>query len=180
MKRPVKQSKKTFFSFLLWALIALGLFFLLQNTNVFDSFQANILSLNDRNTLIEHDRDIWYRTDNHVLDVYLSDTWDAIASLEVEILYDASKISFDFEMMKQQWLVEIVGKEDWKYLLSIKNIPSIDSNESLFVLPYTWDASALLLWSVVAFDTVWSGVSLSVGNLNISSITNGDIQVHKN
>ncbi len=159
-----QKNKKTLFSFVIGVVVAVGIFLLLQNPWVLDVFQANILSVADKEVLTQEQRDIWYKTINNELDVYVSKRDTVLDSLELEILFSQWDVNFDFWSMIYQWSFERIDNGDGVVILKFDHLGDIDYGQSLFELPFVWDANKVLIGEVRSWNT-----SLSVWNLNVKN-----------
>lgn len=111
--------------------------------------------------MIAHDRDVGYKTQDGVLDVYLSsEVWE-VTELEVEVLFSEDGMQLYLWDMEYQWAVEVLVEEAGRYVFRFSKLWEIDFTESLFVLPFVWEVHQLLVWQVR-----WSNDNLRVGNLN--------------
>ena len=147
--------------FFVGLMIALGLFYVFQNPNL---FQANVLSLQDKETLIEYDWDVWYKVDDLFLDVYLSKDIDTFVEIKFEILFDQSVV-FDFSQLEHQWDWEIVASGSWLYDIQMYWLSGMDFGQSLFVLPYSWSSFDVLLGEAYLQRGLDEYVALNVGSL---------------
>ncbi|NOZ44856.1 MAG: hypothetical protein GXP45_07075 [bacterium] len=122
--------------------MALGFFAIIQHPQL---FQANILSVEDEQIITHNDWEFAYRTDSGVLDTYLSAKIVPNKKLYVEVLFDPDRIVLDCHLNESQADVQKLYQSSGECLFSFDDFTGFDYEQSLFVLDYTGDASALLV-----------------------------------
>ncbi len=129
---------------LLGFFIAIGLSFVLQNSNL---LQASILSIGDYETIKQNKWDIWYKTENQRIEIFCA---DAITPLPKEIkttlVFDDNTISWD--KGEYQGSINIQEKNKGEIVLTLNNIKDIDCKESLVDIPFEGDIRTLIVDSV--------------------------------
>jgi len=149
---------------LLWAaLLASGIFYVVNNPNV---FTASILSLQEQNFIIEKWRDIAYKTNSGYVDIFMAETLETPANIDFTISFDKDTVSIDTNNLSGQ------GTRTWSNLdennITIQSIPNqdMDKSQSLIMLPFTGDSTDILLSEAVANMNDGKAKNLSIGSLN--------------
>ena len=148
--------------FLVAVLFSATLFYFMENPAF---FSASILSLQDAQTMIKNHRDLAYKNEKNILDVYISDSIKEINELFVSIIYDHQNVQINLEKIKPQTDYEINSQTDWLLILKFKNFTwKFDYGQSLFELPFSGKEPSILLsessvsllnWEIKKL-TIWS------------------------
>jgi ABC-type oligopeptide transport system substrate-binding subunit len=99
-------------------LFSVALFYFVENPNL---FSASILSLKDAQIMIENHRDLAYKNEHNVLDVYISDTIKDINENSVSIIYNELDVQIDLDKIKAQTDYEILSQTTGMLILKFKN-----------------------------------------------------------
>lgn len=150
--------KKNFFALGLGALLAVSIFYVVNDPSV---FQANVLGIQDRDILEKKQWNLWYKLVDNKLEVYVSGK-QIYNKIVVTVSYDEKNVKFDLNNIEYQWT--LVGKslDEWSLKLSF-DLEFFDSNESLFTLPFVWENNQIVVsewrWFIddelVSFD-IWN------------------------
>lgn len=144
------------------AFVAFGVFFVSQNPGF---FTASILSLQEKNFIIEKWRDIAYKTNSWYVDIFMSEKLETPESIDFTISFDKDTVSLDSLNLSGQG-TRIASSPDNGSIL-IHSIPSkiIDKSQSLIMLPFTGNIEDILLSEAVA-TTANTNQDLSIWSLN--------------
>ena len=105
----MKKRLKTNIIILLIAIpVAIWLFFLSENMNI---FSASVISLQEKEAMKENNRDLWYKNDKNILDIYLDEKVDKLDYLTVSIVYDPESVSFNIDDIDTQTDYKILSNE---------------------------------------------------------------------
>ena len=145
--------------------IALWLFFLLENPKF---LSASVISVQEQEAMKENKRDIWYKNDWNILDVFLDDNVDNLDYLTVSIAYDKDNISFDVDNIDTQAEYKVLSNEDGNLLIQFNNFSNknFDYKNSLFMLKFTWDDPSILVSQATASLITWNDKLLAIWSLN--------------
>ncbi len=145
-------------------LFSVALFYFVENPNL---FSASILSLKDAQIMIENHRDLAYKNEHNVLDVYISDTIKDINENSVSIIYNELDVQIDLDKIKAQTDYEILSQTTGMLILKFKNFNwSFDYGQSLFELPFSGKEPSILLSESSVLLLNWENKSLSIWCLN--------------
>lgn len=162
----MKKRIKTNIIILLIAIpVAIWLFLLSENTKI---FSASVISLQEKEAMKENNRDLWYKNEWNILDIYLDDKVDNLDYLTLSIAYDPDSISFDVNDIDTQTDYKILSNEDWNLLIQFNNFSNknFDYKNSLFMLKFTWENQSILVSQATAFLFTWTDRFLAVWSLN--------------
>lgn len=169
MKKGTKKKIKSNIIIIILAfIIALALFYFSEN---WDFFSASIISLQDAETMKKNNRDIWYKNQSDMLDVFVSDELKDINNLTISIIYDPDNTLIDVSQILPQWSLysEILTDLPWNLVLKFSNFSGwFDYQNSLFELPFS--ASSDVYNALISQATIvwldWNTQPLSIWLLN--------------
>lgn len=169
MKKSTKTKIKTNIIIIVLAFFAaVGLLYFTENS---DFFSASIISLQDAETMRKNNRDIWYKNQSDMLDVFVSDNLKDINNLTISIIYDPSNTTIDVSQIVPQWSLysEVLTDLPWNLVLKFSNFSGwFDYQNSLFELPFV--ASSDVYNAIISQATIisygWDSQPLSIWLLN--------------
>ena len=135
------------------SLITAFAFFYMNNN--YHWFQASVLGLADRETIENNKRDVGYKNENNMLDVFVASSLkDQIQQLTLSIIYDAEELELKLDKIESQAPYEITNDTEGSLILVIKDATNINPEESLCILPFKWDNPNILIseWSLLLTD----------------------------
>lgn len=144
--------------------LSIALFYFTENPHF---FSASILSLQDAETMRENSRDIWYKNENNILDVFVSDLLKGVDYLTISIIYDIDDVTLQLDSIRWQLEYEVISHLSWSLVVRFKNFTdNFDYAQSLFELDFEWERPSILLseWSATLAN--WSIEYLSIWLLN--------------
>lgn len=150
--------------FLISIITAFAFFYMNNNYNW---FQASVLGLADRETIENNKRDIGYKNEKNVVDVFVSsDIKDQIQRMTLSIIYDSEEIELEIDKAEAQTKYEILTNTEGSLILVLTDFTNIDTDKSLYILPFKWDNPNILIseWSLLLSDG--QKRSLAIGSLN--------------
>jgi len=162
----MKQRIKTnLLIFLIAIPIAILLFFVVQNP---EFLSGSVISLQEQQAMKDNNRDLWYKNEWNVLDVFLDERVSDLDYLTLSIIYDPDSISFDLEKFDSQTEYKILSNEEWSLLIQFSNFAgnSFDHKNSLFMLNFDWKEPNILVSEATAYLFSWTNKLLSIGSLN--------------
>lgn len=145
--------------------VAVALFFVFEN---FNFLSASVISLQDEETMNQNNRDLWYKNEWNLLDVYLDKNFDNLDYLTLSIVYDPDNVSFDTKDISTQVEYKIISDQEGNLLVQFNGFSNNDFNykNSLFMLKFTWEDSRILVSQATAFLFSWTNKLLSIWSLN--------------
>ena len=162
----MKKRLKTNLIILLVAIpIAIWLFLLSENKKL---FSASVISLKEQEAMKENNRDLWYKNDWNILDIYLDEKVGNLDYLTLSIVYDPENISFSVDDIDTQIDYKILSNESGNLLIQFNNFSNknFDYKNSLFMLKFIWDNPSILVSQATAFLFTWTDRPLAVWSLN--------------
>lgn len=153
---------KNFFILLLAPVLALGLFFLMQD---FSGMTASVLDFSELETIKAQQRDLAYKTENQTFELFWTESLRG-TELNFELLYNPEKVQIfldlatgaDFRLLDQK-------PGMLKFALSPEQDRTLE--EGWFQVPFSGEENQLLLWEA-SKSLPWGAQPLRVGNLNPS------------
>jgi hypothetical protein len=132
-KKLLMMMKKNGMTLLGAAILASGIFYVVNNPNL---FTASILSLQEQNFITEAGRDVAYKTNEGYVDIFLGENTTAAKKIDFTISFNEDTVTIDPE--------NISGQGTWNYTMTDNEIhiqslinEDIDKTQSLIILPYT-------------------------------------------
>ena len=150
--------------FVISIFLAFILFYVSKDTNI---FQASVLWIQEIKTIQENQRDVAYKNTDWLLDIFISDKILSknYSSLDITIVYDHETVFLNTQNISFQNQYKITSNQSWSITISFDDFKDIKSNESLFIIPFSWSIKDILISEAIA-QTLWSKDSLSIGNIN--------------
>lgn len=115
------------------AVLALGIFYVVNNPNL---FTASILSLQEQNVITEAGRDIAYKTNEGYVDIFLSETLETPKQIDFTISFAENTVTIDPENISGQGTWSYTKNTNEIYIQSLPN-ENIDKTQSVIMLPFT-------------------------------------------
>ena len=160
----MKRFRTNTMIFLIAILFSVILFYFMENPSF---FSASILSLQDAQTMIANHRDLAYKNEKNILDVYLSETIKDINELSVSIVYDEENVEVDLDKIKTQTDYKLLSQTNGTLVLKFKNFNGkFDYGQSLFELAFVAKEPSILLSESTVLLLNWENKSMSVWCLN--------------
>lgn len=165
MTRSRKSRLFLNFKILIWAFIlALAIFYVSQNPSL---FQASVLSLQEIQIIQNEWRDIAYKNQPNLLDIFLSSWVASPSELEFSLAFDPST---QIQTQNLSWQGEISIKSIWSWFAEfhITNLQNIDYTQSVLLVSFQWENLSnnyLIIEKATAKLPDWTSKELSVWNL---------------
>lgn len=165
MNRSLKSRLFLNFKILVWALfIASAIFYVSKNPSF---FQASILSLQEIQTIQTKWRDIAYKNQTNLLDIFLSSGVQFPSVLDISLSFDP-ETQIQTENLSWQWQISISNIWSGFIDFHITNLQNIDYSQSVLLVSFTWSNQLnnyLIIEKAMATLKDKSQKSLSVWNL---------------
>jgi hypothetical protein len=145
------------------AIVALWIFYVVKNPEI---FVASVLSLQEKTFIAEKWRDIAYKTNSWVVDIFISKQLETPTNIDFTIIFDSDTVTIDTQNLSGQGTrsADMPDKES----LIIHTIPkqNIDKTQSLIMIPFTWNYDQIVLSEAVTKLNNNTEKNLSIGSLN--------------
>lgn len=165
MNRSLKSRLFLNFKILVWALfIALAVFYVSKNPSI---FQASVLSLQEIQTIHTQGRDIAYKNQPNLLDIFISSWVEDFSSLDFSLMFSPS-IQIQTQNLSWQWQISITNIWNGFADFHINDIKNIDYSQSLLLVSFTWSTQTndyLIIESAQVTTLDWDKENLSIWNL---------------
>lgn len=154
---------------LIWAfIIALAVFYVSNNPSL---FQASVLSLQEIQIIQNKWRDIAYKNQPNLLDIFLSSWVVSPSELDFSLSFDPET---QIQIQNLSWQGEISIKNIWIGFAEfhITNLKNIDYTQSVLLVSFQWENSSnnyLIIEKATAKLPDWTSKELSVWNLGEKS-----------
>lgn len=140
-----------------WVILAFVVAFMQYNSK---NFSASILSLTEQDFFEATKRDAWYKKENQIFELFLSEQVRNDWNLTVSIL-TSPNIQRNVLGLTTNYNTNIIDQNSWNLVLEIKWYENWDLKEWIFQLPYTWESKDLTLEYVKSINR-----EFAIGNLD--------------
>ena len=106
---------------------------------------ASVLSLTEQDFFESTKWDAWYKKENQIFEVFLSEQVRNQWELTVSILYSSDNIERFTQQIDTKYSVSIQWQDEWNLILNIDWYENWDFTEWIFELPYSWDSKDITL-----------------------------------
>ena len=106
---------------------------------------ASVLSLTEQDFFESTKWDAWYKKENQIFEVFLSEQVRNEWTLTVSILYSPENIQRFTDQINTNYFTDIIEQNEWNLILSIEWYENWDISEWIFELPYSWDSKEITL-----------------------------------
>lgn len=138
------------------ALLAFGIFYVVNNPEV---FMTSVLSLQEQKFIAEKGWDIAYKTNSGYVDIFLSEKMETPASIDFTISYDKDTVSIDPANLSGQGTRTYSNPDDASIMITSNPGDTVIKSESLIMLPFTWDIEDIILSEATVMEkglSIWS------------------------
>lgn len=134
MNRSLKSRLLLNFKILVWALfIAFAIFYISKNPSI---FQASVLSLQEIQIIQDQWRDIAYKNQTGLLDIFLSSGVQSLSSLDFSLVFDPAT-EIQAQNLSWQWQISITNIWSWFADFHITDLQNIDYSQSILLVSFT-------------------------------------------
>lgn len=143
-------------------IFSLAILFLIKHPNL---LQASVLNIDEINTIKTNKRDIAYKNNNNLMDIFFDDT---ISQNPIKIIlsYDPW-LYLDFTSASGQCQFTVISSNKDNTLLDI-NCTTFLPEESILMIPFSWENNDILIEEAY-YILEQSKKNLSIGNLSLST-----------
>ena len=106
---------------------------------------ASVLSLTEQDFFESTKWDAWYKKENQIFEVFLSEQARNEWELTISILYSSENIEWFTDQINTNYSVNIVEQNEWNLILNVNWYENWDFTEWIFELPYNWDSKEITL-----------------------------------
>ncbi len=129
---------------------------------------SSVLNLQEIQEIQTKQRDIAYKTENKLLDIFLPLTGSQNGKLDLTIAYDPDLI-VDISKATSQTPYTITKQESGLLILDFPEIFGVNPHESLLYVPFSWTTNHILIEEALLTDK-WTSRWLAIGQLSASTI----------
>ena len=159
---------KNIFILITGVFFALALFFLTKNP---DLMMWSIMTLQEKVQIEDNERDMAYKTDKNILDVFVADQWNkTIKKVTLYVLYDKENINIDFTKFIHQWQ-SLLNNNDWELIIELVPNWIFDYTQSILELPFSWEIDKILISEASFTLATYDEEPLAIWLLNTKSTT---------
>lgn len=145
------------------AILASGIFYVVNNP---DLFMASILSLQEKQFIVEQWWDAAYKTDNNTFEIFVAENYaDNLSNFQCVIYLDPEKVEMNIDAYTGQGEISIQKQIDGNLYITVTNIKNIDINKEIVGIPFSGDARLVFLWESKG-KTENKRKDFAVGNLS--------------
>lgn len=119
---------------------------------------ASVLSITEKDFFESTQRWAWYKKQNQIFEVFLSEQVRNQWNLTVSILYNPLEVEWFIDELKADCSITNIEQNVWNLILSVDSYQDLDFDEWIFEIPYSWDSRDVVL-EYVRWDSefsVWS------------------------
>lgn len=106
---------------------------------------ASVLSLTEQDFFESTKWDAWYKKENQIFEIFLSEQIRNEWILTVSILYSPINIERFTNQINTNYTTEIIQQNEWNLIISIDWYKDADFTKWIFELPYSWDSKDITL-----------------------------------
>jgi len=145
------------------AIVASWIFYVVNNPDI---FTASVLSLQEKQFIVEKWRDIAYKTNSWAVDIFMSEELETPASIDFTISFDKDAIIVDTQNLSGQGTRVVNNPNSNDIVIQSTPGQNVDKSQSIIILPFTGDNTDILLSEAVAKLSNGETKDLSIGSLN--------------
>ena len=120
-------------------------FFVARIQHDTQDLSASVLSLTEQDFFESTKWDAWYKKENHIFEVFLSEQVRNEWKLTVSILYSPENIERLNDWIDTNYSTTITKQNEWNLILNIDWYKDWDFTKWIFELPYSWDSKDITL-----------------------------------
>lgn len=106
---------------------------------------ASVLSLTEQDFFEATKWDAWYKKENQIFEVFLSQQVRNEWPLTISILYSPNDIKWFTDQINTNYSVNIIQQSEWNLILNVNWYKNWDFTQWLFELPYSWNSKGITL-----------------------------------
>lgn len=106
---------------------------------------ASVLSITEKDFFESTQWWAWYKKQNQTFEVFLSEQMRDNWILTVSILYNPTEVEWFVDEMKNNCSVANIIQSQWNLILDVDWYQSLDFDEWIFEIPYSWDSKNVVL-----------------------------------
>lgn len=106
---------------------------------------ASVLSLTEQDFFEAKKWDAWYKKENQIFEVFLSQQVRNEWPLTISILYSPTNIEWFTDQINTNYSVNIIEQNEWNLILNVNWYKDWDFTQWLFELPYSWNSKDITL-----------------------------------
>lgn len=106
---------------------------------------ASVLSITEKDFFESTQRWAWYKKQNQIFEVFLSEQVRNEWVLTVSILYNPEEVVWLLDEIKTNCPILDIRQDAWNLVLSVDWYQDLDFDEWIFEIPYGWDSKDVTL-----------------------------------
>lgn len=145
------------------AILASGIFYVVNNPNV---FMASILSLQEKEFIMAQWRDVAYKADKGVFEVFVADKYTGdLNEFQGMIYLNPEKVDMDIVNYTGKGTIDIQVQEYGSLMIHITDLYDINTSREIISIPFSGDEGLVFLWESQGLINN-KRKNFSVGNLS--------------
>lgn len=160
----IKKTSKYLIIVFIWIFIALLVAWIQYDTK---DLSASILSLTEQDFFETTQRDAWYKKENQIFEIFLSEHVKDEWILYISIIYSPINIHLFTENMTSNYSINITNQNEWMLTLTIDWYKNWNFSEWILQLPYSWDPKDITLEYIKSQNTsftIWNLDNIETDN----------------
>ncbi len=129
---------------------------------------TSVLSLQEQELIAQKGRDLAYKTQSGVVDIFLAPDKQTPVTLDITLSF-GDQIILNTKNLSWQGLFDIQSQEANSITFKLSQITDVEKNQSLFLVPFSGKYTDILVSESQGTYPDGSSKSLSIGNLNVNS-----------
>lgn len=161
----IKKFWKYCLILIIWTFIAISIA-LIEYDN--KDLSASVLSLTEQDFFKSKKWDAWYKKENQVFELFLSEKVRENPKIEVSIIYSPNEFELNIDNLTSQFQINNTQINKWNVIFSVQWYNNADFSEWIFQIPYSGENKKINLEYVKYNDYIYSIWNLD----NIETTTN--------
>lgn len=130
---------------------------------------ASVLSLTEQDFFESTYRDAWYKKENQIFEVFLSEKVRNDWPLTVSILFAPSEFERRTDELNSEYYVNIISQNNWNLILNVEWYEKWNFSEWIFQLPFNWESKDVTLEYIKSQNhdfAIWNLDNIDLNNQN--------------
>ena len=152
----VKWISKYIIIIVIWSLLAFFIAWVQYDTS---DLSASVLSITEQDFFESTKWDAWYKKENQIFEIFLSEQVRNEWPLKISILYNPNNVQRFTNQINTKYSIEKITENNWNLILNISWYENWNFDEWIFELPYSWDIKDITLEYVKSKDlnfAIWN------------------------
>lgn len=152
----LKATSKYVIIIFVWIALAFCVAYFQYNSN---NLSASVLSLVEQDYFEAKTRDAWYKKENQIFELFLSEKVKDAGNLEISLLFAPENFERNIDNLTTSYTINSIKEISWNLVLNIEWYENWDLSEWIFQIPFSGDSKDVTLEYVRSADnnfSVWS------------------------